>query len=291
MDEYTNESVDMFLEGLSDGDAEDTTPAEPEEQPATESAVEEQPQEPAPDAEDTTPAEEGSPETEEKPQTITIQYDGQTKELTLDEAVTLSQKGMNYDRMVQRYEDRLNNSRELQVLDFFGQMYGKTRDEYVEYLWQQRESAVAQQEAAALRNQYPDAPASMIEQMSRERAKAKTAELERVAAEKKQQDDDEKLKPWYEFAQMYPEESKDLSKLPPEVLEAAKNGEHPISAMRAYQLKQAEEELTTLRQELEQAKKTETQNQKNRKSAIGSVGSTASAPPSDPFLAALLSDD
>ena len=47
MDEYTNESVDMFLEGLSDGDAEDTTPTEPEEQPATESAVEEQPQEPA----------------------------------------------------------------------------------------------------------------------------------------------------------------------------------------------------------------------------------------------------
>nr|DAT38987.1 MAG TPA: hypothetical protein [Caudoviricetes sp.] len=291
MDEYTNESVDMFLEGLSDGDAEDTTPAEPEEQPATESAVEEQPQEPAPDAEDTTPAEEGSPETEEKPQTITIQYDGQTKELTLDEAVTLSQKGMNYDRMVQRYEDRLNNSRELQILDFFGRMYGKTRDEYVEYLWQQRESAVAQQEAAALRNQYPDAPASMIEQMSKERAKAKTAELERVAAEKKQQDDDEKLKPWYEFAQAYPEEAKDLSKLPSEVLEAAKNGEHPISAMRAYQLKQAEEELATLRQELEQAKKTETQNQKNRKSAIGSVGSTATAPPSDPFLAALLSDD
>lgn len=291
MDEYTNESVDMFLEGLSDGDAEDTTPAEPEEQPVTESAVEEQPQEPAPDAEDTTPAEESSPETEEKPQTITIQYDGQTKELTLDEAVTLSQKGMNYDRMVQRYEDWLNNSRELQVLDFFGRMYGKTRDEYVEYLWQQREGAVAQQEAAALRNQYPDAPASMIEQMSRERAKAKTAELERVAAEKKQQDDDEKLKPWYEFAQAYPEEAKDLSKLPSEVLEAAKNGEHPISAMRAYQLKQAEEELATLRQELEQAKKTETQNQKNRKSAIGSVGSTASAPPSDPFLAALLSDD
>lgn len=291
MDEYTNESVDMFLEGLNDGDAEDTTPAEPEEQPATESAVEEQPQEPAPDAEDTTPAEESSPEPEEKPQTITIQYDGQTKELTLDEAVTLSQKGMNYDRMVQRYEDRLNNSRELQVLDFFGQMYGKTRDEYVDFLWQQREGAVAQQEAAALRNQYPDAPASMIEQMSKERAKAKTAELERVAAEKKQQDDDEKLKPWYEFAQAYPEEAKDLSKLPPEVLEAAKNGEHPISAMRAYQLKQAEEELTTLRQELEQAKKTETQNQKNRKSAIGSVGSTATAPPSDPFLAALLSDD
>ena len=291
MDEYTNESVDMFLEGLSDGDAEDTTPAEPEEQPATESAVEEQPQEPVPDAEDTTPAEEGSPETEEKPQTITIQYDGQTKELTLDEAVTLSQKGMNYDRMVQRYEDRLNNSRELQILDFFGRMYGKTRDEYVDFLWQQREGAVAQQEAAALRKQYPDAPASMIEQMSKERAKAKTAELERVAAEKKQQDDDEKLKPWYEFAQAYPEESKDLSKLPPEVLEAAKNGEHPISAMRAYQLKQAEEELATLRQELEQAKKTETQNQKNRKSAIGSVGSTATAPPSDPFLAALLSDD
>ena len=102
MDEYTNESVDMFLEGLSDGDAEDTTPTEPEEQPATESAVEEQPQEPEPDAEDTTPAEENSPETEEKPQTITIQYDGQTKELTLDEAVTLSQKGMNYDRMGQR---------------------------------------------------------------------------------------------------------------------------------------------------------------------------------------------
>ena len=72
MDEYTNESVDMFLEGLSDGDAEDTTPAESEEQPATEGAVEEQTQEPAADAEDTTPAEESSSETEEKPQTITI---------------------------------------------------------------------------------------------------------------------------------------------------------------------------------------------------------------------------
>lgn len=288
MDEYTNESVDMFLEGLNGGSEPDTTPEDTPEEPATidELKAEEQPPEDAP--KDTT---EDEPKAEEQPpQTIKIKYDGQEKELTLDEVVALSQKGMNYDRMVHRYEERLTNSRELQVLDFFGQMYGKTRDEYVDFLWNQRESAIAQQEAASIRKEYPDAPESLITQMSKERAKTKAAEFERLATEKKQQTDEEKLKPWYEFAEAYPEDAKDLSKLPPEVLEAAKNGEHPVSAMRAYQLKKAQEELDQLRQELEQAKKANEQNQKNKKGAIGSVKSTVTDPPTDPFLAALLSD-
>lgn len=291
MDDYTNESVDMFLKGIEDGFAEDTKPAEASDGPVTEAADADAD---AQTAEDTKPAEseEAKPdaEAEEKPQTITIEYDGQQRELTLEEAVTLSQKGMNYDRMVQRYEDQIQNGREAQVLSFFAEMYGKTKDEYVEYLWGQRESAIAQKEADALRRQYPDAPESLIEQMSAERARLRAAEMEKTASERKKQSEEAQLRPWYEFAKAYPEEAKDLKSLPRDVLEAVKGGEHPISAMRAHQLKAAQQEVETLKTQLEQARKTEAQNQKNRKSAIGSAGSTASEPVSDPFLDVLNSD-
>lgn len=290
MDEYTNESVDMFLNEFQDGEAEDPKPAEPEqlgnEEEGEGVTSEQTPEDPKPDESE----ESDAPEEEQKPQTITIKYDGQQRELTLEEAVTLSQKGMNYDRMVWNYEERINNSREAQILDFFSQVYGKTREEYVEYLWQQRESAIAQQEAEKLQNEYPEAPAALIRKMSMERAKTRTQELERSATQRKQQGEEERLKPWYEFAEVYPEESKNISALPEKVLDAVKNGEHPVSAMRAYQLEQAQNELATLREQLEHAKKTEAQNQKNAKKAIGSVTSTREKPPEDPFLAAFFAE-
>lgn len=278
MEEYTNESMEnAFLEGLGLEPAEDTTPAEEQAEPVTDETAEPAEEQQAEGVTDTTEPE-AKPET---PQTLTLTYDGKEQSVTMEEAVTLAQKGMNYDRMVKRYEDQINNSDEVQVLDFFAQMYGKTRQEYVKYLLDQRESAIAEQETRKLRQEYPDAPEALLTKMSTERAKQRLSEMETSAKQKAKAAEDERLKPWMEFAEAYPEQAKDLKSLPAEVLAAAQKGEHPISAMRAFELKEARDKITELEKKLETREATEKQNQKNKQKSIGKVTSDAAEAETD----------
>ena len=71
--------------------------------------------------------------------TVTLTYLGRQREVPLDEAVTLAQKGLNYDHVCQE-RDRLRDAPENTVLDYFAQKGGMSREEYLQVLWQQMQT-------------------------------------------------------------------------------------------------------------------------------------------------------
>ena len=84
MEEYTNlsDGQDMFLDEPEE--TENTTPEEP-------AANEETKPEPETQTE---------PKSDAKPETIRIKYNGKEQDITLEQAVELAQKGMNYDKVL-----------------------------------------------------------------------------------------------------------------------------------------------------------------------------------------------
>ncbi len=76
---------------------------------------------------------------EEQPeQMVQITHLGEVKEVPLSEAITLAQKGMDYDH-VRQERDELKNAPENALMDYFAQKGGMTRAEYIESLRQQME--------------------------------------------------------------------------------------------------------------------------------------------------------
>ena len=61
--------------------------------------------------------------------TIKIKYNGEERSITLDEAKTLAQKGMNYDHVVSERDTKYQ--RELQFLDKVAARQGMTRAQYI----------------------------------------------------------------------------------------------------------------------------------------------------------------
>ncbi len=74
------------------------------------------------------------------PQTITVKYNGEERQISLEEAVVLAQKGMNYDHVVAERDSKYK--RELDVLERYAAMSGMSRDEYVRRL-EEEEAASA----------------------------------------------------------------------------------------------------------------------------------------------------
>ena len=64
--------------------------------------------------------------------TLKIKYNGEEREISLDEARTLAQKGMNYDHVVAERDTKF--SRELAALDRIAEKNGMTRRQYVEQI-------------------------------------------------------------------------------------------------------------------------------------------------------------
>ena len=69
---------------------------------------------------------------EKSGQTLTVKYNGESREISLEEAVVLAQKGMNYDHVVAERDSKYK--RELDVLERYAAMSGMSRDEYVRHL-------------------------------------------------------------------------------------------------------------------------------------------------------------
>lgn len=89
------------------------------------------------DAAETTPASGGG---EAMPEFITVKYNGEERQISLEEAVVLAQKGMNYDHVVAERDSKYK--RELDVLERYAAMSGMSRDEYVRRL-EEEEAALA----------------------------------------------------------------------------------------------------------------------------------------------------
>jgi len=199
-------------------------------------------------------------------QTFTLNYLGAEKVVSKDEAVTLAQKGMDYDRIRQKHEDTLSElTTAKDKLSFFEQMassQGKTLDQLID-------SVMAEQLAA--REGIDPAVALGRVQIERERKQleAEKARLakgadEQALAEKKRQDDITAFQK--EYPDVFAKLATDKDAVPATVWADVNKGETLAAAYAKYERAQLKAENDKLKAEAEQIK----QKQINKSRSTGS---------------------
>ncbi len=258
MEEYTNFSdtgEDMFLD-------------EPE---ATEETTSEEPE-----------VEETQPEPETKPeqpaQTLKIKYNGKEQEITIEKAVELAQKGMNYDKVLNERNGLRVDARASELIHRLAEESAMDIEEYVGFVEEQQKAMILQREIESIRDKYPDMPENAIKELASSRAAEKARKNAKAAEERKRAAEEAEQKPWIEFLKEFPEYKDEL---PNDVIAYIKNGSTPIEAMLRFKLDTSEQKI----KELEGKLTSQEQNTKNKQKSVGSVESTATKPAVDDFLA------
>ena len=212
----------------------------------------------------TKPAEDVTPD--DGNQTFTLNYLGAEKVVSKDEAVTLAQKGMDYDRIRQKHEETLSElTTAKDKLSFFEQMassQGKTLDQLID-------SALAEQ-LAAKEGIDPAVALGRVQldrerkQLEAEKAKLAKGADEKATAEQKRQDDITAFQK--EYPDVFAKLATDKDAIPATVWEDVNKGESLVVAYAKYERAQLKAELEKAKAEAEKTK----QKQINKSRSTGS---------------------
>lgn len=258
MEEYTNFSdtgEDMFLDEAEA--TEETTSEEPE-------------------VEETQPEPETNPES--PAQTLKIKYNGKEQEITMEQAVELAQKGMNYDKVLNERNGLRVDARASELIHRLAEESGMDIEQYVGFVEDQQKSMTLQREIESIREKYPDMQDEAVKELANSRAAEKARKREEAAAERKKASEEAKQKPWIDFLREFPEYKDEL---PNDVIAYIEKGSTPIEAMLRFKLDAGEQKI----KELEDKLTSQEQNTKNKQKSVGSVESTAIKQAVDDFLA------
>lgn len=219
---------------------------EPQEEPTPET------EELTPEAEDTKPAEE-QPTEPDTPQTLKLKFNHEEREIPLEEAVMLAQKGMNYEKAVERARQE---ARDAYIAEQGHTWNGKPITTEAEY-----RQALAEQE---LIEKYKDRdlPDEVIQELMESRRDREERAKEKAEREEQAKKDGQ-ITAFLEYFQSVNERPYDPQKdvIPQEVKDAVDKGESLKTAYMQYHNKE-------LRNQLKIAK----QNEANLKKApVGSV--------------------
>lgn len=221
--------------------------------------------------EDTTPNTDDAEAEQEPVQTppkVKIKYNSEERELDLEEAAQLAQKGMNYEKAVERARQE---ARDAVIAEMGYTWNGKpiqTEAEYKQALEEQR-----------IIEKYKDR--DLPEEVIQELIESRRDREERQRKEQEQQKEQERLSAFNEFFEYFEEVNErpfdpKMDTLPQEVQEAVNKGQSLLAAYMKHHNKE-------LRNQLKIAK----QNQTNLKKApVGSVtaGGSKAMESEDPFL-------
>lgn len=216
------------------------------------------------------------PEKTTAPKTWELRHLDEVK--SVDEAgmIALAQKGLDYDRIRERYDESKP------VMELFGQFAknaGMSVPDYVAYIRTQAKKANGMSEAEAKRAvDLEDREAAVA---AKEAQQAQSA-AEKSAAEKVASSAEEKRRADIaEFQRNFPEAAKEPDKIPPEVWAAVRQGQSLSMAYAKYSIKQAQE----ARDAAEHKAASTEQNRKNTMRSSGSMKTAGNEHKSrDPFL-------
>lgn len=207
------------------------------------------------------------------PQTVKLKYNGEEKEISMEEAIQLAQKGMNYDHVKQELENYRNGKQsEVPIIAEYARASGMEYNAYLAMLEKNARGYAVEQEREQIQNQYPDADEDFINELAEARAKLKEQERRQTEDETRKAETDKRLKPWRDFSKRYPDV--DAGALPEEVIHAIRDGATPIDAYQMHLIAQLEHE-----------KQTAEQNALNKARAVGSAKGDAAEKEKDAFLA------
>lgn len=266
--EETTETTDAFLDGW-DG-AEVTETAEKE----TLEEATEKPEEPTEEvtegaaegaAEETTEKPEKPEKPEETPKLWALRHLGEEKSVNEQEMTALAQKGLDYDRVREKYDAAKP------VMEMFTQMAKQanmTVEQYVSYVRTEAKKAAGLSDDEAKREVALEDRESAVSVEESEKQSATEAEERRSAD-------------IAEFQKTFPDAAKDVGNIPQEVWDAVKQGQRLTVAYAVWREKQAIAETERVKQE-SAAKE---QNAKNNGRSTGSMKTAgAERKASDPFL-------
>ena len=212
--------------------------------------------------------------------TIRVKFNGEEKDISLEEARTLAQKGMNYDHVV---SERDKNR------DAFNFLLEKAKGQgiTVEQLMEKERNEAANQrlekKIEALRERDDDASEATLETLAKLELEAEDSRRERESAKAQEDENKAKIEAWNRLFDVHPEliQREGGTKLSQEILDLVdKKGLSPIEAYNTVRMRELEEK----NKELEQQNKVMTDATASRKKSVGSLAGEQSTE-EDEFLA------
>ena len=281
-------SEDAFLAGWEDSDSPIEADQPEEEEEAEEAPADNESEEEAQE-EDASPSDQkkeensepaAAPEAEEvkadAPKTWMLRHLDEQKEVGEQEMVALAQKGMDYDRIREKYNEAKP------VMDLFREFAKQanlTVPEYVAHIRMQAKKAAGMNDADAKRAvelEDREAAVAQKEEAQKEAEKQQSAESQAKA------DADARRKADIaEFQKTFPDAAKEPDKIPKEVWDGVKSGLSLVAAYARYQVEKAKADAAAAAKETAAVK----QNQKNAGRSTGSMKSAGEEKRNrDPFL-------
>ena len=212
-----------------------------------------------------------------------VKYNGESVNIeSIDELVTNFQKGLNYDKKQEQYEN-LQNSKVEQYVSKKAKELGMSVDEYIEQVENYEREQEKKKEQARLEeminNGVPEDVAKEVIATSQLRKQLQEKENQLKEQEERAKAENDKNKQYADFVEQFPDVEPES--IPKEVFE---NAQHKslVDAYKDWLIKDLETKL--------QIKE---QNEKNASSAVGSVtetGTTEKQKPTDLFLEGFDSD-
>lgn len=213
---------------------------------------------------------------------LTIRHNHQDIELTRQEAVTLAQKGRNYDAVAGE-RDRLRQQAE-QAAPFLAELSawagesGMSLGDYMAYARKQRDQAAMEREVAQILAAHPETPEPLARELAIARLGERGKEAEAADQARQQRERAAELAPWRAFVAAYPD-VKRVEDLPQAVFAAIEGGMEPLAAMQKHELEQARQRIAALERENQAYKN----NQRNQKKALPSAQGEDGGAEADPF--------
>lgn len=231
------------------------------------------------ETEEEKPSDEVEKEATETEPFMTIRYNKADKALTKEEAITMAQKGMNYDHMKEKY-DTLNNR-----LSELASMNDMEIEQYLESLNSMQINFAVTKEVKALKERFPNSDEELLKEIAQKRVSErleKNKAQNQVNETEKETKKNEIKRQVELFEKRYPE--LDAGKLDPKVYEMMEEG---YTLLEAYQ--EHQNQLRVAREKEEQKKReVERINAKNKKKSLGNVTTNDNAN-SDEFMAGFMS--
>lgn len=294
--EQTAETTDAFLDGWEDAETPVTEADQPEQQepetkgendaqsPAGEEQTETAQEEPAAGGEeaDAKPGDAEEPQTEPAktpdttPKSWTLRHLGEEKTVNEQELTALAQKGLDYDRIHDKYEEFRP------VMELFNQSANKagmTTKDYVAFIRQEMKKSEGMNAAEAKRAvELEDREAALA---AKEAADAEKQRAQQEEAVRAQSIEDRRRADIAEFQKTFPDAMKDPKAIPQEVWDGVRNGLSLVASYAKWQVEQARKEAA----EAEHKAAAVQQNQKNAGRTTGSMKSAGEENKTrDPFL-------
>ncbi len=185
---------------------------------------------------------------------LTIKYNKEEKGLTMEEAIELAQKGMNYDKINEKFTN-LNTT-----IEGLAKRNNLDIDTYIKKLNDTQFRYETNNEIKALKEQYPEASEDLIKELAEKRVNEKLVKQERIAENEKAKQDELNQKEIERQVQVFESQYPDIdvSKLDDKVYSMMEKG---YTLLEAYTIWQAEDINKSV-------------NEANKKKSIGNTTST-----------------